>query len=109
MQDQGLAEQAGLIARVAYEAAEEADAVERHPQVVDVLSSIASEHGDQLYVAFGSNGHDPVAFVSALAEGLEPYRARPMEDQPELVAGMGLVAQTLKHYAGSGNGTVPTV
>jgi hypothetical protein len=108
MSDQGLTEQANLIARVAYEAAEEADAIERHPNVVDALSNVVSEHEKQLYVAFGANGHDPVAFVNALAEGLEPYRARPMEDQPELVAGMGLVGQTLKHYAANGNGAAPS-
>jgi hypothetical protein len=104
MNGQGLAEQADLIARVAYEASEEADAIERHPQVVDVLSDIANEHGEQLHVAFGANGHDPVAFVNALAEGLEPYRLQPMEDQPELVAGMGLVGQTLRHHTANGNG-----
>lgn len=104
MPDHRLAEQANLIARVAYEAAEEADAIERSPQVVDVLSNIANEQGEELCVAFGSNGHDPVAFVQALAEGLEPYRVQPMEDQPGLVAGMGLVGQTLRHYAANGNG-----
>lgn len=108
MRDHGLTERANLIARVAYEASEEADAIERHPQVVDVLSDIANDQSEQLYVAFGANGHDPVAFVNALAEGLEPYRVQPMEDQPELVAGMGLVGQTLRRYAANGNGASPT-
>jgi hypothetical protein len=105
---QPLTEQADLIARVAYEASEEADAIERHPQVVDVLTGIARDQGDELYVAFGSNGHDPVAFVGALAEGLAPFRSQPLDDESELVAGLGLVGGTLRRYAanGNGNGTV---
>lgn len=107
MQGQGLAEHEKLISRVAYEAAEESDAIERNPQVVEVLSDLANTQGEELYVAFGSNGHDPVAFVNALAEGLEPYRTEPLEEQPELVSGLGLVGWTLRHHAANGNGASP--
>jgi hypothetical protein len=107
MEGHDLEAQAGLIARVAYEAAEESDAIERHPQVVDVLTTLANEQGEQLYVAFGSNGHDPVAFVEALAEGLAPFRSQPLEDEPELVSGLGLVGWTLRHHAANGNGAEP--
>jgi hypothetical protein len=100
-----VAEQADLIARVAYEASEEADAVERHPHVVDVLTGMARDQADELYIAFGSNGHDPIAFVGALAEGLAPFRTQPLVDEPELVAGLGLVGGTLRHYAANGKGS----
>jgi hypothetical protein len=42
-----------------------------------------------------SNGHDPAAFVTALAAGLQPYKVLPLED-PELVENMATLAVTLR-------------
>lgn len=94
-------ESADLIARVAQEASEEPDAIEQHPEVVDVLRGLAGEQ-QHLHVAFGSNGHDPVAFVKALADGLEIYRNQELEDAPELIDGLGFLAATLRTYSASG-------
>jgi hypothetical protein len=86
-----------LIAQVATEAVDESDAIERHPEIIDLLNNLADQ--PTLNEAFGSNGHDPAAFVRALAEGLEPYRHAPLEDNPELVANLGLLAQRLREHA----------
>lgn len=93
--------QAEFIARVAHEASEEPDAIEQHPEIVDVLRGLTDD-GDHLYVAFGANGHDPVAFVNALADGLEVYRNRELEDAPELIDGLGFLASTLREHEASG-------
>jgi hypothetical protein len=96
--------QAEFIAQVAYEASEEPDAVEQHPEIVDVLRALTDDQ-ERLHVAFGANGHDPVAFVKALADGLEIYRNQELEDAPELIDGLGFLGATLRHYAA--NGAVP--
>ena len=83
-----------FIGLVAMEAAEESDAIERHPQVIDVLTDLADEPG--LRDAFGANGHDPAAFVTALAEGLAPYRREPLDEAPELVEGLAFIAGTIR-------------
>ncbi len=96
-----LAARATLIGRVAYEASEESDAIERNPGIIDALRELAVER-QRMHVAFGSNGHDPEAFLNALADGLEIYRVESLDNAPELIEGLGLVAQALQSYiAGS--------
>jgi hypothetical protein len=102
MEQQEIAEKAQFIALVATEAADESDAIERHPEIVDVLTDLS--HYAEVPGLFGANGHDPVAFLKALAEGLAPYRTRPLEEAPELVNGLALVAQTLRHGVSNGGG-----
>ena len=97
MNGQDLQTDAEFIAQVAYEASEEPDAIEQHPEIVDVLRGL-TEDGEQLHVAFGTNGHNPVAFVTALADGLEPYRTEELEDAPELIDGLGFLAAALRDY-----------
>lgn len=100
MDSQDFASRAEFIAQVAYEASEEPDAIEQHPEIVDMLRDMAADkHG--LHKAFGANGHDPVAFVEALADGLEIYRTEPLERAPGLIDGLSLVASTL-HQSGNG-------
>ena len=36
------------------------------------------------------------SFVQALAEGLTPYRQAPLEEAPELITGLALVAEALQ-------------
>jgi hypothetical protein len=87
------AEQAQLVGQVAFEAVDEPDAVARHPEVIDVVASLAGREG--LNALFGGNGHDPDAFVTALAAGLRPYRELPLED-PEIVENMAMLAVALR-------------
>jgi hypothetical protein len=93
MENNGFAEQAQLVGLVASEAVDEPDAVARHPEVVDVVADLAGADG--LKALFGSNGHDPDAFVTALAAGLRPYRELPLED-PALIESMALLAVALR-------------
>lgn len=93
MDKNGFALEAQLVGLVASEAVDEPDAVERHPEIVDVVADLAGREG--LNALFGSNGHDPAAFVTALAAGLRPYRALPLED-PGLVENMALLAVALR-------------
>lgn len=88
------ADEAKLVALVAAEAVDEPDAIARHPEVVDVVARLAGRHG--LNELFGSNGHDPDAFVTALAEGMRPYREMPLTDAPDLVENMALLAVALR-------------
>jgi hypothetical protein len=73
---------AELVGQVAREAIDEPDAIARHPEVVEVVAGLAGMPG--LNDLFGGNGHDPDAFVTALAEGLQPYKELPLED-PQVV------------------------
>jgi len=90
----GFQEEARLIGLVATEAVDEPDAIVRHPEVVDVVAALAGQPG--LSALFGSNGHDPDAFVTALAAGLRPYQEVLLDDAPELVESMALLAQALR-------------
>jgi hypothetical protein len=48
-----------------------------------------------LTALFGSNGHDPAAFVTALAAGLRPYKELPLED-PAIIENMAVLAVALR-------------
>jgi hypothetical protein len=93
MENTGFAQEAQLVGLVAHEAVDEPDAIARHPEVVDVVANLAGRDG--LNALFGSNGHDPEAFVTALAAGLRPYQEMPLED-PGLVENMALLAVALR-------------
>jgi hypothetical protein len=93
MENNGFAQEAQLVGLVASEAVDEPDAVARHPEIVDVVADLAGREG--LNALFGSNGHDPEAFVTALAAGLRPYKELPLED-PGLVENMALLAGALR-------------
>jgi hypothetical protein len=93
MENNGFTQEAQLVGLVAAEAVDEPDAIARHPEVVDVIADLAGREG--LNALFGSNGHDPEAFVTALAAGLRPYKEWPLED-PGLVENMALLAAALR-------------
>lgn len=95
MEQDHFTQQAALIGLVATEAVEEPDAVARHPEVIDVVAGLA-EHPDELNSLFGGNGHDPAAFVTALANGLVPYKDEPLDDAPELIEGLAVLAMALR-------------
>ncbi|MEA2364299.1 MAG: hypothetical protein QOD71_3444 [Thermoleophilaceae bacterium] len=95
MERHDLAELAQFIGRVAQEAVDESDAIERHPEIVDLLIQLSEL--PEVHELFGGNGHDPSSFMRALAEGLAPYRAAPLEDAPQLIEGLALVSQALRH------------
>jgi hypothetical protein len=95
MEAHDLDAQAQFIAQVAREAVDEADAIARHPEIVDVLLELSQEP-ELLIEQFGDTGPDPASFVQALAEGLTPYRQAPLEEAPELITGLALVAEALQ-------------
>lgn len=94
MTEEALAVKAAFIGMVAAQAAEEADAIQRHPTIIDVLDEVSKF--PRLNARFGDNGHDPNAYVAALAEGLSPYRVQPMEERPELVQSLGFLSWVLE-------------
>lgn len=94
MSSHDLQAEAHLISRVASEAVEEPDAIRRHPDVVDAVEGLAGRSG--LNALFGSNGHDPDAFVTALAAGMRPYTEILLTDDPELIENMGLLGAALR-------------
>lgn len=94
MTEEALAAKADFIGMVAAQAAEESDAIQRHPSIVEVLGEVSEYQG--LNDRFGGNGHDPNAYVEALAKGLAPYRAQPLEERPELVQSLGFLSWILQ-------------
>jgi hypothetical protein len=84
--------EAQLVGRVAVEVIDEPDTISRRPEVVDVVAGLAGRPG--LNHLFGGNGHNPDAFVVALASGLRPYTELPLED-PDLVEHIGTLAAAL--------------
>lgn len=105
MEQHELAERGQFIGLVAQEAVDESDAIERHPEIIGILNDLSEQ--PELQELFGSNGHDPAAFVSALAEGLAPYLHAPLEEAPELVAGLAVLGQTLRQGSLNGSMAVP--
>lgn len=99
MTEEALAAKARFIGMVAAQAAEESDAIQRHPTIVDVLNEVSHYQG--LNDRFGGNGHDPSAYVAALAEGLSPYRVQPLEERPELVQSLGFLSWVLEEERSS--------
>jgi hypothetical protein len=87
------AQEAQLVGRVALEVVDEPDTIARHPEVVGVVAGLAGREG--LNALFGDNGHDPDAFVSALAAGLRPYTELPLTE-PDLVENVGVLAVALQ-------------
>ncbi len=85
-------------ATTAREAAEEMDAVREHPQVIDTLRALAG-YNRMGEVLNGVAGADPQAFVSHLADDLEPFRHRLMDDEPELVERLVVVAAATQRAA----------
>jgi hypothetical protein len=94
MTEEALVAKANFIGRVAAEAAEESDAIQRNPEIINVLGEVAEFDG--LNARFGGNGHDPHAYVAALAVGIAPYADEPMEEQPELVQSLGFLSWVLE-------------
>jgi hypothetical protein len=94
MTEEALAAKADYIGKVAAEAAEESDAIQRNPEIIDVLGEISQFQG--LNARFGGNGHDPNAYVAALAQGLAPYRVQPLEERPDLVQSLGFLSWVLE-------------
>jgi hypothetical protein len=87
------AQEAQLVSQVALEIVDEPDVVCRRPEVVEAVAGLAGRSG--LNDLFGGNGHDPDAFVTALAAGLRPYTDLPITE-PELVEGISLLAVALQ-------------
>lgn len=90
-----LAKHAEILAVTAREAAEELDAVREHPEVVDALRELA-EYGGLGEVLNGVPGGDPAGYVRGLADALEPFRHELMDDEPELVERLAVVATAVQ-------------
>jgi hypothetical protein len=94
MEQQQFKEKVQLLRLVATEAVEEPDVISRRPEVIDALREIAGY--ERLNDYFGGNGHDPNGFASALADGLAPFQAAPLDDSPELVQQLVFLAWALE-------------
>jgi hypothetical protein len=92
--EEALTAKAKFIGMVASQAADESDAIQRHPAIIEVLGEVSKYEG--LNDRFGGNGHDPNAYVAALAEGLAPYRVQPLDERPELVQSLGFLSWILQ-------------
>jgi hypothetical protein len=90
-----------LLARAAVEAAEEPDTIMRRPEVIDVLEDLADQNDVRGIFERVTPGLivDPEAWVRALAQALAPFRNEPLDDQPELVGRLALVAWILQSAA----------
>lgn len=90
-----LIEQAEILTGTAREAAEELDAVREHPETIGTLRELAGYEGlgDILN---GAAGGEPAAYVSSLADDLEPFRHELMHDEPELVHRLAVVAAAVQ-------------
>jgi hypothetical protein len=100
MRHHELAAHAAILAVTAREAAEELDAVREHPQVIDALRELGGYDrlGDVLN---GAAGDDPRGYVRSLADDLEPFREKLMDDEPELVERLITVAAAVQRAAAS--------
>jgi hypothetical protein len=87
-------ERVHLLSVVAAEATEEPDVISRRPEIIDALIDLSTYEGLNNY--FGGNGHDPSGFAKALAQGLEPYKVRPLDDNPEMIQGLAFLAWALQ-------------
>jgi hypothetical protein len=98
MRHHELAAHAAILAVTAKEAAEELDAVREHPQVIDTLRELGDYDrlGDILN---GPAGDDPRGYVRSLADDLEPFRQELMDDEPELVERLVMVAAAVQRAA----------
>lgn len=89
---------ASLLAVAAVEAAEEPDTIMRRPDVIDALEELAEQ--DDLREMFERVTPgliaDPEAWVKSLADSLAPFRYEPLDDAPELVGRLGLLAWVLE-------------
>jgi hypothetical protein len=95
MEAHELAAHAAILTMTAREAVEELDAVREHPEVVDSLRELAGF--DRLgEILNGASGGDPAAYVLELADGLEPFRQELMDDEPELVERLIVVAHAVQ-------------
>ena len=94
MEQTQFTEKVQLLSLVAEEAVDEPDVICRRPEVIDALGALAGY--DRLNDYFGGNGHDPNGFAAALAEGLEPYRSRLLDDNPEMVQSLAFLAWALQ-------------
>lgn len=101
MTQQELIADAELLRHVAREASDESDAIERHPEVIEILTKLSAYRG--LGDILDSNGHDPNAYAGALAEALAPYTSSDMTDEPELVFGLANMARMLQQGASNGH------
>jgi hypothetical protein len=89
---------ARVLSLAAAEAVGEPDTITRRPEIIDALLSLSSDPAlaDTVErVAPSALGPDPVSEVKRLADALAPYRECPLDDAPELVERLLLVAWLL--------------
>jgi hypothetical protein len=98
METSEISRTASILSISAIEAAEEPDAIERRPEIVDLLEQVADR--DDLGEVFervipGLIEH-PDGFLRTLAQDLAPFRSAPLEDAPELVLRLAFVAKVFQ-------------
>ena len=88
---------ARILSIVASEAVGEPDAVSRRPEVIDTLVTLSRDPHLRDIVEGVAPGvlPDPATDLAQLADALAPYRERPLDDAPELVERLALVAWIL--------------
>jgi hypothetical protein len=98
METSDITRTASILSLVAIEAAEEPDAIERNPEVVDLLEE-AADWNDlvELFERVIPGVLDrPDDFLRALARELAPFRSVPLDDAPEVVLRLALVARVFQ-------------
>lgn len=98
METSDITRTASILSVVATEAAEEPDAIARNPGVVDVLEE-AADRDDlaELFERVIPGVIDrPDEFLRNLAGELAPFQSEPLDDSPEIVVRLALVAQVFQ-------------
>jgi hypothetical protein len=99
---------ARVLSLAAAEAVGEPDTIGRRPEALDVLDALSTDPSLLSAiesVAPGVLGTDPAAEIKRLAEDLATYRDRPLDDAPELIEKLLLVAWLVRQACESGEPT----
>ncbi len=92
---------ARLLALVAVEASEEPDAIARHPEVIEVIQELADRDdvGAIFERVIPGVVKEPASYLRSLASNLDRFRTEPLDDTPEAVENLALVAWVMEAAA----------
>jgi hypothetical protein len=92
---------AHVLSIAAAEAVGEPDVISRRPNVIDALRELADDGNLRAEIARVAPEvfQDVNVEAAELADALEPYTARPLDDAPQLVERLALIAWALQRVA----------
>lgn len=101
MQTPDITESSRVLALVAVEAAEEPDAIARHPEVFEVLDELMewSEIDGLFERVIPGSIPDAVGYLRSVSESLRPFATAPLSDAPEVVEQLALVSWVVQTAA----------